>query len=381
MKLRSDQTPTLESFDYHWTKWVSKRTKILANGDTFQLTNQEAWNNIGDKQAFCDTFLWRVFPKRVFLEENFRLTNPAERPVLMNILRSLKAGRRQDEEGELTESIHGFILRVLTENGLGNQTFTNPDDVILKGDEEPMPCIAWTNVMGNVINQRFCGEERVGMKVVCRDYMMTSRMNESGKIVKEGLRMNKVYEVLGIRNGLEYLIESDGKQNYYPRIKFRPNISQTAHAVQGETIPKNFAIFEWGDNLDWRWVYVALSRARSLKEAWFYDGEPLMNRRELGSIIRKKLQKYEEQDKKAGRSTENFITEKWVMETLKKRNFICGEQTCMRPVSVQWNEHDKDDEYYSQFTIDRKNNELGHVIRNCRITCLRCNLAAAHEAK
>lgn len=380
MKLRSEQTPTLESFDYHWTNWSTKRTKILANGDTFQLTNQESWNSIGDKQAFCDTFLWRVFPKRVFLEENFRLKNPAERPVLMNILRSLKEGRRQDEEGEYTESVHGFIFRVLTENGLGKQTFTNPDEVVLKGDEEPMPCLAWTNVMGNAINQRFCGEERVGMKVVCRDYMMTSRTNEDGKVVKEGLRMNKVYEVLEIDDGF-YLIESDGKTNWHPRIKFRPNIAQTAHAVQGETIPKNFAIFEWGENLDWRWVYVALSRASSLKQAWFYDGEPLLNRRELGSIIRSKLRGYKAQDEKADRSTENFITEKWVMETLKKKNFICGEQKCMRPMCLEWNEFEKDEEYYAQFTIDRKNNELGHVIRNCRIVCLRCNLSAAHEAK
>jgi hypothetical protein len=356
-----------------------RRTKIFANGDTFQLANHESWNYFGDKQAFCDTFLWRVFPKRVFLEENFRLIDENERPVLMKILKQLKEGRRKDEE--LTESNRKFILRVLKDNGLKDQIFINPDEVIFKGDEEPMPCITWTNVMGNAVNQRFCGEEQIGMKVVCRDYMMTTKKNDEGKEVKIGLRMNKVYKVLDIKNGLEYLIESDGDKQYYPRIKFRPNVAMTAHAVQGEKIAKNFAIFEWAENYDWRWVYVALSRAVSLKQAWFYDGVPLFNRRDLKDIIREKLSDYEEQDKKAGRSIENFITENWVMEKLKEKNFICGEQTCMRPMSLQWNEQEKDEEYYAQFTIDRKNNDLGHVLWNCRITCLRCNLAAAHEAK
>jgi hypothetical protein len=360
----------------------SKRTKIFANGDTFQLANHESWNLFGDKQAFCDTFLWRVFPKRVFLKENFRLIDEKERPVLMKILEQLKAGRRKDKDGKFTENNRGFILRVLKDNGLEDQVFTNPEEVILKGDEDPMPCIAWTNVMGNAINQRFREKEEVGMKVVCRDYMMTTTKNEEGKEVKVGLRMNKVYKVLGIREGF-YQIESDGERKFYPRLKFRPNIAMTAHSIQGEKIAKNFAIFEWAENYDWRWVYVALSRAVSLKQAWFYDGVPLFNRRDLDELIVDKLNGYRFQDIQAGRSIENFITKEWVKNTLKRggSNFQCQERECMRPVSLQWNEQEKDEEYYSQFTIDRTNNELGHVLQNCRIVCLRCNLSAAHEAK
>jgi len=360
-----------------------KRTKVFANGDTFHLTNQESWNAVGDKQEFCDTFLWRVFPKRIRLRENFRLTDPAERPVLMNILRQLKLGVRCDEEtGEALESTHGFILRVLKDNGLAGQVFTDPAFVERGG--KPMPCIAWSNVMGNAINQRFRGDEAVGMEVVCRAYMMKKVTDkETGVAKKVGLRTNKVYKVLSIKDGY-YGIREDDKPDtpvkLYPRLKFPRNIAQTAHAVQGETIAQDFAIFEFGSNPDWRWVYVSESRASSLRQAWFYDGVPLFKRRELGEVIREKLASYVEQDKAAGRSTDKFVTEKWVMEKLKSQNYCCAERECMRPLLLEWDATDEE-ERGQQVSVDRRTNSLGHVLGNCRLACLRCNLAAAHEGK
>jgi hypothetical protein len=148
--------------------------------------------------------------------------------------------------------------------------------------------------MGNAINQRFGGDEAVGMKVVCRAYMMKVKDKE-GAVKKVGLRMNKVYKVLSIKDGY-YGIREDDKEGtpikLYPRLKFRRNIAQTAHAVQGRTIAQDFAIFEFGSNPDWRWVYIADSRASSLRQAWFYDGVPLFQRHELGGVIREKLASY-----------------------------------------------------------------------------------------
>ena len=365
-------------------KLFPSRTKLFANGDTFQLTNHESWNYIGDKQEFCDKFLWRVFPKRIYLRENFRLTDKSERPVLMSILADLKRGQHEDEEtGEALEGVREFVLRVLRKNGLGAQVFTDPDEVLRKGKNgKPMPCLAWSNVVGNAINKRFGGEEEVGMLVVCRAYMMKKvKDKETGVVKKVGLRMNKVYKVLDIKDGCYSIKENDAEASkLYPRIKFRRNIAQTAHAVQGETIGENFGIFEFGSNPDWRWLYVALSRASSLKQAWFYDGEPLLKRKELGVRIREKLASYKEQDEKAGRATDKFITEKWVMERFKTQNYCCAEQECMRPLLLEWDETDEE-ERGQQFSVDRTNNEFGHVLKNCRLTCLRCNLAAASEGK
>lgn len=216
-----------------------------------------------------------------------------------------------------------------------------------------MPCLAWSNVVGNAINQRFGGEKEVGMLVVCRAYMMKKVKDKETKVVKKvGLRMNKVYKVL---DGCYFIKENDADAGkLYPRMKFRRNISQTAHAVQGETIAENFGIFD--------------------------DSEPLLKHKELGVHIREKLASYKEQDEKAGRATDKFITEKWVIERFKTQNYCCAEQECMRPMLLEWDETDEE-ERGQQFSVDRTNNEFGHVLGNCRLTCLRCNLAAASEGK
>ena len=170
--------------------------------------------------------------------------------------------------------------------------------------------------------------------------------------------------------------------SFYPVVQFRRDIAQTGHAVQDETIAQDFAIFEFGSNPDWHWTYVAVSRTSSLRQAWFYDGEPLLKRRELGEVIREKLAGYMEQDKKAGRPTDKFITEKWVMERLKsgQQNYCCAAVECGLEVLLDRDPNDPED-HGPQFSVDRQNNALGHVLGNCRITCLRCNLAAAHEGK
>ena len=108
----------------------------------------------------------------------------------MSILADLKRGQHEDEEtGEVMESMREFVLCVLRKNGLGEQVFTNPAEVLRKGkNDKPMPCLAWSNVVGNAINKKFGGEEKVGMLVVCRAYMMKKVKDmETGDVKKVGL--------------------------------------------------------------------------------------------------------------------------------------------------------------------------------------------------
>jgi hypothetical protein len=141
---------------------LSGRTKILANGDIFQLTNGESWNNVGKKQAYLDRSLWRVFPRRVMLRENHRLVDPAERLVLMAMLADLKNGMRP--------------LEMMETHGLAGQLVSDPDLVVKDG--APMRCLAWRNLTGDVLNSRFGGDERIGMEVVVKGYLMKSVKNK-----------------------------------------------------------------------------------------------------------------------------------------------------------------------------------------------------------
>ncbi len=147
---------------------------IMANGDTFQLTNHETWNNIPDRQAYADQFLWRVFPNRVFLEQNWRLKLPAERVLLMSMLAELKKGAKP--------------VDLLNKYGLGGQCFTDISKVVA-GRSEPMQCLTLSNQLGNELNGRFAGEEVVGMRVVCK--------SDKADVKGEGFFTNKTYASRG----------------------------------------------------------------------------------------------------------------------------------------------------------------------------------------
>jgi hypothetical protein len=345
---------------------LGRRTKVFANGDTFQLTNHESWNNVGDKQAYLDGFVWRVFPRRVELAQNWRLTDADERKTLVAMLADLKAGVRP--------------LDVMRAHGLASQLVADPDFVVKDG--APMPCLAWTNPYGNAVNARFGGDDRVGMEVVVKSYMMRRVKNkETGKEEKVGLRMNTTHVVKGI-NGAQFLVEEDGEDKWFPRNKFRRNIAWTTHAVQGETISRDFMVFQAQDNHDWRWFYTAVSRASSLRQAWVYIGTPLFVGKDFNVVVAEKIASYKEQDKKAGRDFDekDYITSAWVKDTLWGRggqNFCCAVRECMRTLLTEWDEDNKGE----QFIVDRRNNDLPHTRKNCRLTCLSCNHKLASEAK
>jgi hypothetical protein len=50
-----------------------------------------------------------------------------------------------------------------------------------------------------------------------------------------------------------------------------------------------------------------------------------------------------EQGTAAGRGTDKFITEKWVMERLKTQNHCCAERECMRPLLLEWDATDEEE--------------------------------------
>ncbi len=81
-------------------------------------------------------------------------------------------------------------------------------------------------------------------------------------------------------------------------------------------------VFEAEQKPDWRCFYTAVSRASSLRQAWVYVGKPLLNVKEFGVLVERKVAGYKEQDRKVGRDfkEEDYITSVWVKERLKAQN-------------------------------------------------------------
>jgi hypothetical protein len=335
---------------------------ILANGDTFQLTNHKSWNNMGENQAYADQFLWRVFPSRVFLETNWRLKTDKDKAKLMSMLAKMKAGAKPFE--------------LLREHGLADQFFS---DVAFVGKDraEPMQCLTLSNQLGNELNRRFAGPEREGMWVVGK--------SDAAAFKKAGLLRNKTYrvtEVVGDCYRLDHETaaedeDEDEDAGLYPSIWFRRSVAWTAHSVQGETIVEDYGIFEANEHFaDWRWFYTAFSRAEYLNKVWIYNGPSLFDFKFLAAKIQEKLRGCIASDKEQGFPVTCDLDADWFGQKFKDQNFRCAECSCM--LSFNWTETDEDSRM-TQFSPNRLDNSKGHVKRNTNIVCLRCQNGTAHD--
>jgi hypothetical protein len=89
--------------------------------------------------------------------------------------------------------------------------------------------------------------------------------------------------------------------------------------------------------------------------------------KKLNAIISNKISNYKCQDNRYGRPLDNYITIDYVRKLLEIQNYKC--YICSDTVLI-----DKWEKYcLYQFTIDRINNNLGHIKSNCLISCYFCN--------
>lgn len=76
--------------------------------------------------------------------------------------------------------------------------------------------------------------------------------------------------------------------------------------------------------------------------------------------VDKKIEQYKEQDRIAKRSLENFITKEEVTDLFKKQKYVC--HYCWAIGTVY------------NWSLDRINCSKGHILGNCVIACIKCNV-------
>ena len=116
------------------------------------------------------------------------------------------------------------------------------------------------------------------------------------------------------------------------RTHFTYSYCRTAHSLQGVTIKDKLTIFDWRvlqqqDQLKLRiWIFVAVTRATSLDNVLIFKGGNVELNKQFSQVyLKKKVQGYKEQDKKAGREMdlENYITPEWLDNNLDNRCYFC----------------------------------------------------------
>jgi hypothetical protein len=223
----------------------------------------------------------------------------------------------------------------------GIQTFTDLDFV---GDK---PVIPFTNLAGALLPGRPAAFKFKGY-------------DKSKALVKNG-----VYEGREVFQDGKHWVEVGGK--LWKRSEFTNPQSSTGHSCQGETIDRPFVILEAGHFYATpEWFYTALTRCVRLSDVWVYVG--VSTSQDVKRKISWKIEGHRKADLEAGRSweEEDYITSRWVCETLKKQNYCCS--LCFVPLSLVYAEGDP-----AQFSVNRHCNALAHIKSNCSMTCLSCN--------
>lgn len=205
----------------------------------------------------------------------------------------------------------------------------------------------------------------VGMKLLSR-----ATLRVGGVRLANGERYNveSVGEVFQLRDSLQEVFQVP-----VALIKkhFRYNHAYTGYSLQGFTIDSEWkdggaiTIFDYNHyHTNKEWLWTAVSRLRNLDDVYFFDGElvGLLSDCEVKRKIVARLDLHRRADIAAGRSLDGFIDVAYVQGLLEKiSRCACGA------------------DLLDEWSIDRINNDLAHVVGNVRLGCLSCNHSGAHK--
>jgi len=313
---------------------------VYADGDYQQLHAPCAYNNIKNMKDYLNNAIASMFPHRILLTECHRLKDPKDKEILPELVKDIFEGMKAKEVAakygfKVVESLEGV------KEGIGLSNFN---------------C--------TMLSRKINGEIKAGDKVMLKEY-------DNHK--KDKLHINDVYTVRLVQ---KHTVVDDrtGRKvsklgiwigdTWYVMSKFRPAVFMTVHANQGSTIRNPYTIIEADTPMaNANWLYTAISRAERFDDVSFYFGE--LPREAAVDKLQRKIESYRASDMEKGFETD--VDVKWILEQGKLCNYSCC--ICHREMDFNW--EDAMDAY--QVSVDRINNELGHIKTNCKLTCFSCN--------
>lgn len=120
------------------------------------------------------------------------------------------------------------------------------------------------------------------------------------------------------------------------------------------------------------WLWCAITRARDFNKVYFFQNEKAdeeMFKNLVLNYFKGKCEQYKLQDKAKNRDVdeENYVDVEWVLKHFKGRCCNSG---------VKFYLDIKAGKLTTNFTAQRKDNELGHSVDNCEPWCYQCNCSA-----
>ena len=179
---------------------------------------------------------------------------------------------------------------------------------------------------------------------------------------KEGVVNNQDFVVVSWDNDNIHVKDDFGEIKLIKITEFQSRFvvgyAMTVHKSQGATFDFKFAIHEY-EKMDNRMLYTALTRTTNKDNILIVDEnkeEPTCDYTD--EFIQRKINGYTTQDKNKYRTCDLDV--EYVRDLVIKEDNTCFNCACKLNNKI--------------FTIDRLNNDFGHIKGNCRLACWLCNI-------
>ena len=320
--------------------------KYGATGDPYQLSPVGETLAVENIKDYYIKIVSSLFPNQINLKENKRCKTPEDRKIMKELTQEI---RNIENKSDIFNICKKYGIKVID----------NKHQITSKKN------ICGTNLtrewVNNIIQQKNHKDNKylVGMNLICR-------ANLKGKDYKT--HINYTYKIIEIKD--KSFILGEGENKFELTIEtihknFNLPYGQTCNSAQGMSINEPITIFDINSwFVDKYWIYTAITRATAIEDITIFNGKVDDGKLELINKIERDIVGHIHADLNKNRETVGeYITVKWVLDTLKKVKTCKYCKGCL-DISGQ-----------NCFSVDRLDNKLAHVKTNCQIICLKCNVS------
>jgi hypothetical protein len=339
----------------------------IATGDTHQNAPVGIDTlNIFNSKVYLDECMSHLFPNQIVLKKNKRLKNPKDIEKLINLKVDIF-----NNNIDIMTTIKKYGLKIITKMSelktKTNVCFFN------------FQCAKVNNYVHNNLVKI---DEKV--KTVLYKYTeyykgLELTCHTRHKVKNAILQKNYSYIITKLSSKYFTVVEPvESFSMTFPidmiTKHFKLSYADTNHAVQGMTITDPFTIFDANTPyINRNWIWTALTRTDDLKKITIFEHDKATINRltasKMEQYFRIKIANYKSQDTKAGRviDKENFVTTEWIRQCFFHQNKECC--ICKCPLEFEVT----DGSVLSNLTVDRQDNSIAHTVKNCKLSCVKCN--------
>ena len=298
------------------------------------------------KKEYYNSIVSSMFPNSICLHDNKRCTSKEDQAKMKLITKMIRNAESKEE-----------LMNILLTNF---QQISKPEDIkTLKNVVALNATASWVN---GLIHEPIDNEVYYeGLELICKQSLKFGKIRSC---------VNGTYQIINIEDDVFTLTDWDNTFDVSKEMikaHFSLPYARTCHSYQGMSEDEALTIFDIQHFMvDNDWVYTAITRATSLSQIYIYTGSyPYQDSlKKLKWEITKRIDAHKTSDALNDKPFfGKYVSVEWVLKKLKKCK-MC--KFCNKHFDASNPE---------SFSIDRKDNNIGHIEMNCQIICRRCNVS------